>query len=61
MVPRIRCEANTEPCSVGRPSGLAWGLEWQDKMDLAYLACKLIASKSAPQRTFPRNLPGFGG
>lgn len=53
---QIKCEVNTEPCSVGRPSDLAL----KDKVDLAYLASKLIASKSASQRTFPRNLPGFG-
>lgn len=60
MVPQIKCEVNTKPCSVGRPSVLASGLALQDKLDLAYLASKLIASKSAPQGTFPRNLPSFG-
>lgn len=60
VVPQIKCEVNTEPCPVGRPSGLASGLALKDKVDLAYLASKLIASKSASQRTFPRNLPGFG-
>lgn len=60
MGPQIKGEVNTEPCSAGRRSGLTSGLALQDKLDLAYLASKLIASKTAPQGMFLRNLPGFG-